>query len=245
MNSRWNHKDYEFILTNDGSPTVKWLKGEKGFNGEPETMHHMGGAYSETQFLYGNIVRSCMDQEMMSFVSVGLGLGYIEILVGIEACVRGIRPENVKTLSFESDKFLRSEFLKWVKGEEDSDPVYRLIHSLFQKDSLVSMDQVRSWLLRQWELGQLSLSGALDSDWHWTQKFHCVLYDAFSAKTSPLLWEEEFLHNLIQSACEAKAVVSTYSSKGAMKRAMKNNGFKVTIRDGFHGRRNSTLGERL
>ena len=105
MNSRWSHQDYEFVSTGDGSPTLKWLKGTKGYHGEPETMHHMGGAYSETQGIYGEILREIFPHGKGSVVSVGLGLGYIEMLVAVEAIKHNLSPKIVRTLSFESEPF--------------------------------------------------------------------------------------------------------------------------------------------
>jgi hypothetical protein len=244
MNSRWSHQDYEFVSTGDGSPTLKWLKGAKGYHGEPETMHHMGGAYSETQGIYGEILREIFPQGKSSVVSVGLGLGYIEMLVAVEAIKHGLSAKTVRTLSFESDPFLVEQFLKWIYSEADADPVYFEIYEFFLRDSACEAKTVKAWLLAQHQCGNLKLGGTLGEKTIWREKYHCIFYDAFSAKTSPELWEEKFLTDMFKEACEKDCIVSTYASKGTFKRALIANGFAITRRDGFHSKRNSMLGVR-
>jgi tRNA U34 5-methylaminomethyl-2-thiouridine-forming methyltransferase MnmC len=72
-------------------------------------------------------------------------------------------------------------------------------------------------------------------------KTHCLLFDAFSAKTSPDLWTEEFLVEFFNKATAGDALISTYASRTALKNALKRAGFLVEVREGFKGKRNSTL----
>lgn len=233
----WKKHNYELVRTEDRSPTLRWLGSET-----QETMHHRGGAYSETQQIYGQPLRDCLKSGGSSALSVGLGLGYNEILVALEAFQAGLKPSQFKLLSYESDPFLKLHFLTWVlEGGENSDLVYDEIFQFFNSPHKA---KVKFWLKEAYETGTWKLESALESDFQLRESYECLFYDAFSSKTSPHLWQEEFLVRFFEEACAPKAWVTTYACTGALKRALKENGFQLTIREGFQSKRNSTLGVR-
>lgn len=75
-------------------------------------------------------------------------------------------------------------------------------------------------------------------------KFGCICFDAFSSKTTPDLWSEEFLGAFFQKTADVACVLSTYACTGALKRALKAEGFVITIREGFSSKRDSTFAVR-
>lgn len=203
-------------------------------------MHHRGGAYSETQLIYGDPLRISIKGGGRRFLSLGLGLGYNEILVAVECLRHGISPRQMQLLSFESEEALRSGFIQWLQGQGDE--IYDLVAGFFAFDIL----KIKHFLLQalenhQWQLrhalDESSLS-LLDSD------FNCIFYDAFSSKTSPQLWTEEFLNLFFAKACSEISVVSTYACTGALKRSIKNQGFELLLKPGFNGKRLRTMGIR-
>ncbi len=68
---------FEPILTKDGSFTLKKI-------GLVEEMHARGGALSESIFIYfyalEQFFKECKDGEEVEILSIGLGMGYNEIL---------------------------------------------------------------------------------------------------------------------------------------------------------------------
>jgi len=88
------------------------------------------------------------------------------------------------------------------------------------------------------------LEGALTPEFQAERKYECIFYDAFSSKTSPHLWEQGFLENFWSQIAAEKCLVTTYACTGALKRSLKANGFELILREGFHSKRNSTLGRR-
>lgn len=231
----WKNHNYELVLTEDQSPTLRWLGAET-----QETMHHRGGAYSETQLIYGEPLRECLEGGGRRVLSVGLGLGYNEILTALEALKRQIPAKSFHLLSFESEDFLKNHFLSWVRSSQ-TDMVYDEILHYFTDSS----DSVKDWLHEAYQLGAWRIEGALTPDFQMKDRWECLFYDAFSSKTSPYLWQEDFLTEFFARACAAKCWVSTYACTGALKRALKKNDFEVRIRDGFQSKRNSTLGFRF
>lgn len=226
----WKNHNYELVITEDGSPSLKWA--------DKEIMHHKGGAYSETFEIYGGPIRETLKQGFNSFVSVGLGLGYNELMVASEAIKFGI--PNVRILSYESDDFLKNQFLNFLAAR-NNDQIFKTISEFFE----VPFKLIADFLLDHKQRNLWELQGALNSDSICADSYHCILYDAFSSKTSPELWSEEFLNSFLKKSADSSfCLFSTYACTGALKRALKSQGFDVQLREGFHGKRNSTLGVR-
>ncbi len=234
----WSAFGYEIVSTGDGSPTLHWVG-----SATKEYMHHCGGAYSETQLIYGNPLRESLAQKSHSAISVGLGLGYNEILVAVECVSRKIEPGDFQLLSFESEELLSSRFLQWIQSAEDFG-VYDSILAFFLKETDLQPQAVKRWLQKSFECGGWILKEALNPDFALTQKYGVIFYDAFSSKTSPHLWDEGFLKDFFAQACDEGGMVTTYACLGNLKRALKTTGFEIHVREGFKSKRNSTLGIR-
>lgn len=226
---------YELVLTADGSPTFKDLGSDSA-----ETMHHRGGAYSETQLIYGDPLRIALKDGARRFLSVGLGLGYNEILVAVECLRNSVSPREAHLVSFESEDILRSSFKNWLSGEENE--VYQNIASFFNFDTL----KIKHWLNQSLESNNWQVKHALNNDVFLDLKepSDCIFYDAFSSKTSPELWAEDFLNAFFEKICSANSVVTTYACTGALKRSLKKQNFELLLKPGFNGKRTRTMGIR-
>lgn len=82
-------------------------------------------------------------------------------------------------------------------------------------------------------------------DWRQLSGVEVVYFDAFSPDEQPELWSDEIFANL-HGAMASGGVVTTYSSKGVVKRAMRGAGFAVERLVGALGKRHmlrATRGE--
>jgi hypothetical protein len=140
-------------------------------------------------------------------------------------------------LSFEKDSFLVQQFLNFLHGEEN--PVYQQIANL-----IGPVDEIKNYLLRAYENKNWQIQSALGSGTVFTDKYQVIFYDAFSSRCENQLWSQDFLSTFIDKACAENCVFSTYACTGNLKRALKSAGFQVILREGFHGKRNSTLAVR-
>jgi tRNA U34 5-methylaminomethyl-2-thiouridine-forming methyltransferase MnmC len=236
----WKNHNYEVVITEDDSPTLRSLN-----LANQETMHHRGGAYSETQMIYGNPLREALAQGASSVLSVGLGLGYNEMLVASEALKRNAQSESnasifrggdsIKLLSFESEPLLVEQFLSFLRHK--SFAPYLQIAQRFDVD----LNQICNWLLEANKSGAWKIQGKLDSSTQFDRNYEVIFYDAFSSKSTVELWDESFLNQFLSSAAAGSCVFTTYACTGALKRALKNQNFLVTIREGFKTKRDSTL----
>ncbi len=239
MQDFWKKHHYEVFITEDKSPTLRWLAHEN-----QETMHHRGGAYTETQQIYGDPLREVIAKGARSAVSVGLGLGYNEILVACEALKSQISPADFHLLSFESEEVLRSQFLLWLSDKAETS-IYEELWQFFQKTpGCPPKNAIQNWLKEACRQKSWDLQGSLTPDFKAKQRYEFVFYDAFSSKTSPHLWSEDFLLRFFDQACAEKSVFATYACTGVLKRSLKAAGFAVIVEPGFHSRKDRTRGVR-
>ncbi len=228
--------DYKHILTGDGSPTLSlaptW-----------EHMHALEGAFTETQYIYQpTIEKAFQSVKNPVFLSLGLGLGYNEILIAFEALKHGKTPALIA--SYESVVPLRESFARWLKNEPtDLAPIYEHINELYAGKYEHSGREAKNLLLEYLSKGKLELLGALESAV--PPVSHAILFDAFSNKTSPELWSAEFLDHFFSRASAEPCFVSTYACNGALKTALRNNGFTLAIQKGFGKKAQSTFAHRM
>lgn len=246
----WSEIGFEIEITGDSSPSLRLLQSIDPTKYRGESMHHSGGACAETLLIYGKPAHEILKTiQKPHFLVVGLGMGYIEMTIAREALLLGFSSQDVGLItSYESVPELRDYFVQWLwdRTENLAEEVWQTYEqacaAVIQHTDL-KVSQIKIFLRSHFPTTSAVL-GALSADVMLPSKYHCILYDAFSSKTSPFLWEEEFLTKLFQQAAAPFCQVSTYACKVSLKQALQNNGFEVTVREGFKGKRNSTLGVR-
>lgn len=243
----WQELGFRVEQTGDGSPSLRLIESISPDKDSGEAMHHSGGAYAETELIYGSLIKEVFDKiKDPQFCVVGLGLGYIELVIAREALLR--QQNDVSIVSFESVPELREYFIEWLSSSGPKLPlevksVYDQVGEYVLTGTNLEIIQLKSCL--QKSLGKsFEIKGALESDDQADCKVHCVLYDAFSSKTTPHLWDESFLMSFLTKTCHPDAGLATYAARGSLKRALQGSGFEVETRTGFQGKRNSTRGLR-
>ncbi len=228
--------EYRHFQTADGSPTLclppTW-----------ERMHPEEGAFTERQLNYQPLVENAFESVREPvLISLGLGLGYNELLIAFEGLKRGKEPKLLA--SYESVDFLRSDFAGWLKGAAVGlSPVYDQIAALYSAKYKRDGGEAREYLLKLLRAGRLTLEGPIEqAD---LPAAHGILFDAFSPKTSPELWTPEFLDGFFARAAAFPCYVATHACNGVLKQALKKNGFTLDIRPGFGRKRESLSAHRF
>jgi tRNA U34 5-methylaminomethyl-2-thiouridine-forming methyltransferase MnmC len=239
----WQEKNYSIVITDDGSPSLHGYRNSEGPDSLGELMHHRGGALSETEQIYGKVISKALSMGMTSLISVGLGLGYNELMIAREIFRGGFsdRARDFRVLSFESDPFLSEKLIQFILGDDLTSPLHSQVLTQMAPGHEL---EVKAVLRALWKTEKWQVKGALERESFPKDPYEVVLYDAFSSKTNPELWSEEFLDLFLRKALASRGFFSTYACTGALKRSLKANGFQVELREGFHGKRNSTLGFR-
>ena len=77
-----------------------------------------------------------------------------------------------------------------------------------------------------------------------SEKFDLVFFDAFSPEAQPELWTEEMFSKIFNSM-KCGGVLTTYSCKGIVKRALRSVGFKIKRLPGPPGKREFLRAEKI
>jgi hypothetical protein len=256
---------FQLVETADQSLTARLIYTASGTTStsEPantsETMHSLRGAFLETVYIYGKAYDTAielLDQSINSSVeanrdprvfSLGLGLGYVELLSSALSIRHG---RKLCGASFEAVNELNSSFLHWLGLNGAASVPTHVYDGILERTSIeTGVDAARikleireaiqagSWIIEGPLTAQLD-SASLDSP------FHCIAFDAFSGKSTPELWTREFLDAFLAKACAPICALSTYACTGHLKRALVASGFELTIREGYASKRDSTLATR-
>lgn len=250
-------KNFQVEWTEDSSPTLR-LNGAHPTDQtkSAESMHHSGGAATETLYIYGEAISwvlKTFPEKQLHICSVGLGLGYNEILTAI--LLMDNSAKTAKLDSFEIDTELKESFSHWVfesdlqnSNQTAKNIIYdqiveKLTKSLYLN---IKLSEIKKYLQMQFHSGSWRLNGELNLDKipEFTN-YHLCLFDAFSQKTTHELWNDHFLNRFIQKSFnKTHSMLATYACTGVLTRALKNNGFSVIKKPGFQGKRDSTWAER-
>lgn len=237
----WQDIGFKVENTSDNSPTLRILSTENS-ESAGESMHHSGGAYSETQLIYGSPIQQTFKHILNpSFISVGLGLGYVELVVAADSV---LEKKNFSLLTYESVPELVIFFSEWLNDSTKISTKVKVVYDQilnYITSDLNTQKQIKNILKEKLNDNSWKIHNQLSTDNIVKTDAHCVCYDAFSSKTNPELWDENFLDSFVYQSTHNNCLFSTYASKGTLKRALKNNNFLVLNREGFMGKRNSTL----
>ncbi|MBY0384073.1 hypothetical protein K2X05_02850, partial [bacterium] len=224
------------IITGDQSPSLSlpptW-----------EAMHSLEGAFSETQYIYQPPIQLAFENVLQpNFLSLGLGLGYNEILIVCESLIHKKTPLLVR--SFELVPELRECFRAWICGEDSVlNSVYEQILQLYAQKYSLPAEMIHQQLFELLEKNILQIEGPVSTHTE-LSPMNCILFDAFCAKTSPDMWTPEFLHSFFKKASDTICFMSTYACTGELRRALTGAGFEVEKRKGFAFKRESTFAKR-
>ncbi len=223
---------FEIISTKDQSPTLSLNGGEK--------MHSLEGALSETLYIYAPCVEQSLKAHKPALLSMGLGLGYNEILTSALA----LKTQRKTILySYEIVPELRNSFTHWLTDQVSElsvcyDQILTLIAKYFEWHPL----KIKSHLRELFEAENFRVFSEVEPKNSYGHKFNGIMYDAFSSKSSPALWEEDFLNQFIDEYCDLDfCTLSTYAATGALKRALLSHGFTLEKKKGFGMKRESTF----
>jgi tRNA U34 5-methylaminomethyl-2-thiouridine-forming methyltransferase MnmC len=245
-----NQTQFELITTTDGSPSICLTSDIF----RPEAMHHREGALSESLFIYHGLLDEALKHHCPPrILSVGLGCAYNELITIAHFLANS--PQQLESFyleSFEGDDTLRNTFINWLAGAALNTQLEKQLANIFQKvlDLVsrhfnISPDKLKKATLTLYESKQFVIRDWLKSDTQFHNKFGVIYFDAFSNKSTPELWSDEFLNSFLSKTADSNCGLATYAATGALNRALKQNGFQLREQKGFAAKRQSTRALRL
>jgi tRNA U34 5-methylaminomethyl-2-thiouridine-forming methyltransferase MnmC len=227
----------EIFYTADGSPTLKFFRAD----GYVEKMHHAGGAVSESVYIYVEALQCQLRlKRTPKVLAVGLGLGYNELLTLAEL----LKTDTVdfKIWSFESLEPLRTGFNQWALGTLTGEYAGVLNQTAKSVAEImkVPLDDLKRTLKQSLDSGKLELRGSFPAE-ATNIKANVVYYDAYSRKMDEALWDEDTLVNSLSTTLSEDCVFASYAANGNLTRSLKRLGFRLCMKTGFKGKRESTI----
>jgi tRNA U34 5-methylaminomethyl-2-thiouridine-forming methyltransferase MnmC len=209
----------EIIISEDGSNTLKSLK----FN---ETYHSTFGAVRESSHIFIEAVLrpvAAQNKEINLF-EVGFGTGLNTLLTFQFAS------ENNLTVHYQAVEAypVEQEIVKKLN--------YPVITGMEQEVLLKMHKQKNVWTEISGSFRLKVIKTTLQEVLLPQDYFHAVYFDAFSPETQPEMWQQSCFEKIFH-AMRAGGMLSTYSSKGTVKRALKAAGFKIEKLPGPPGKR--------
>lgn len=207
----------EIIKTEDGSPTLR-------ANEFGEHYHSIHGARTESEHIFINAGFNACLKPRLSVLEFGFGSGLNALLTYFAAR--------------RSDRELRYHAIeKYPLLEEETDALSDFFYDKHEVDIFRKMHQAPWNKNTEIENGFTLFKEKADFLQSNPHGFFDVIYfDAFSPDVQPELWKLEMFKK-IQLLCSKGAILTTYSSKGEVRRNLKNVGFSVEKLPGPPGKR--------
>ena len=237
---------YEIVITGDSSPSLVMTDLTALEMHQAETMHSRHGALTESLYIYFENMNCAFEKKWpLRVLSVGLGLGYNEALLAALALQKGLSAREVSLCSYEKVDEIRNQYLAWLTNSSAIpfwSTAFSHVTSVIETHFHLPEDSLRSFLKELFHAEQFIIkSDLLTEDWaHFSKPFSSILFDAFSKKSTPDLWDENFLNLFLAKAAGPQCLLSTYAATGALNRSLRKNGFQLVERKGFVHKREST-----
>jgi tRNA U34 5-methylaminomethyl-2-thiouridine-forming methyltransferase MnmC len=208
------------IITTDGSHTLN-------VPGTAEHYHSVHGAIAESQHVYINagLKFALKDNMQLNILEIGFGTGLNTLLTFIELAKLNISCEYTaieafplgedifsqlnypELLNVQPSIFLNMHYSKWNEKTEIN-PTF-ILHKINDDACKINFP---------------------------VNTFHLVYFDAFAPAVQPEMWTKEIFSS-IYTAMKDNAVLTTYCTKGDVKRTLKETGFTITKLPGPIGKR--------
>lgn len=213
----------ELITTKDGSKTLL-------INGLEETYHSKHGALQEAKHVFINNGLKLINCYEINILELGFGTG-LNVLVTIDEYLKN--DKNHKINYFGVEKY----------------PIFLEEASELSYNELFSNDFVKDLSLKIHEL-EWEKQNELTKNFNLTKikrdffdikntelpPIDLVYFDCFGARVQPDLWERELLE-IVANKMKSGGLLTTYSSKGSVRRDLIELGFEVEKKQGPPGKR--------
>jgi tRNA U34 5-methylaminomethyl-2-thiouridine-forming methyltransferase MnmC len=231
------------ILCSDGTSTIQ----SKDFG---ETYHSIDGAVQESRHVYIHcglnyfIEHRANKEDSINILEIGFGTGLNALLTIIEQHNNPLLTkcpiyyETVELYPLEEEEWSRLNYpeklsLTNLKNNNKKEAVSEIFKTIHQSEWGVMTKIGISFNLMKRKENIL--------DFEPSRIFDIVFFDAFSPNSQPELWGQE-IFNKIAKHLHNESILTTYSSKGDVKRALRASGFIITRLHGVGTKRHIIRG---
>jgi len=207
----------KIITTTDGSNTIY----VPGLN---EHYHSINGAVTETMHIFINAGFNSIQKKSIRILEYGMGTG-LNLFATLDQAMK--RSITVHYHTIEKYPLCEEEWrnLNIPEVLDVNKSCFKRIHTS-PWDELITINKLFTIYKDKSDFRTATPEGLFD----------LIYYDAFSPDIQPHLWQPEIFQK-IADHCVNGAVLTTYSSKGIVKRALKDAGFSIEKIPGPPGKR--------
>ena len=216
------YQNLKMIITEDGSHTIYLPEMNENY-------HSVHGAISESLHVYIRSGFSYHPARKVSILEIGFGTGLNVLLTLLQA-----REEKREVIYHSVDTYILpadvtdnlnyGSFYNLFSGGTDPN-WFKMIH----ESSWDKEHQITGFFL-------LKKSQADVKKIELTHKYDIVFFDAFGPDKQPDMWTD-YIFRKIFNAMNPGSIMTTYSSKGEVRRKLEKTGFMVTRIPGPAGKR--------
>ena len=209
----------EIIITSDGSTTIHL----PDWN---EQYHSKHGAIQEAYHVFIKHGLEAVSKSELSILEIGFGTGLNAFITFLEAHknTKKIQYVGVEAYPVALEEVAKLNYVSELKAE-DFGEVFQKIHQTSWEENHEISNHFQI-LKRKQFFHEIS-------DEH---QFDLIYFDAFGARVQPDLWTEE-IFSIMYEALKPNGILTTYSAKGSVRRAMQTVGFSVERLPGPPGKR--------
>ena len=211
----------EIVITEDGSHSIY-------VQSLDEHYHSVHGAITESQHVFIEAGLKQFKNRHIRILEMGFGTGLNALLTLAET-----DESNISIYYTGIEKYpLESTIIDSLNYESIIDPTWKgmlkLIHdSPWQQEVLIKPEFILKKL--QCDMHEMELA----------DEFDLVYFDAFAPEKQPELWTEDLFRQIFLSM-RSHSILTTYSSKGTVRRNLKAAGFRVEKIPGPPGKHEMT-----
>lgn len=208
----------ELILTNDGSHS--FLQNELN-----ETYHSVHGAIQESAhiFIEAGLNRCAKDQLQILEIGFGTGLNAFLTLHECESTRQKVAYTAIELYPLSTESACLLNYPD-ILASEKKDLFYQL-HTAPWHNHIQLTPQFELYKIQK-DFSSMTLTGYYD----------LIYFDAFSPEKQPEMWTKDRF-SMLYKHCKPGAILTTYCSKGIVRRALQSAGFSVERIPGPPGKR--------
>jgi len=218
-----NTLEREIKITNDGSKTLF-------INELNENYHSHHGALQEAEHVFIKNGLNLINDYEINILELGFGTG-LNVLVTINEYLKTDKNHDIHYFTLEKYPInaLEIENLAYFELFDNSElkNIYQKIH---QTEWEKSVEIIKGFHLHKIQCDFFELKN-ID-----LPKINLVYYDCFGARVQPDLWEKP-LFEMVSDKMAVNGLLTTYSSKGSVRRILQELNFNVEKKQGPPGKK--------
>ncbi len=217
----------KIVLTNDGSSSFflpEWNEYYHSHHGAIQEAYHV--------FIKNGLERVSINEVNILEIGYGTGLNALITLLESEKKSLKIKYTGIDAFPIKKEEHILLNYGNLLKNDNCNELFNRMFYEKWEEYSNIT---------KQFSLTKIKKEF---TELTFQNEFDLIYFDAFSPRVQPELWTEEMFKKMFDALTE-NGILTTYSAKGSVRRAMHSVGFQVEKTPGPPGKREMLVGFKI